>query len=244
MYTESELLAINPKDFNNRVLSKSEILEFFYSCNAAWLHNGDASSPHAELSSELCSNGYFNCREVLKHPNVCEVLAKQLYRKIKVLMQKSGENSVDWVIGSPYSAITFSYELAKIFRARHGFVEKGISDGGQDRMVWKGGTLSAGKKILQAEELISTTATLLKVYEAVQSQNEFSLNFLPVVGTIIHRPPALPAVYEGLQIVSLVEVAVFAVEQDKCPLCKLGSKRVRPKENWHELMKRISNHTS
>ena len=102
-------------------------------------------------------------------------------------------------------------------------------------MLWRRITIPAGAKVLQAEELITTIGTTREVRRAVTEGNAEQVEFLPFVGTIIHRPARLPMVYEGMEVVSLVERAVWAVDPSECPLCKAGSKRVKPKTHWAEL---------
>ena len=65
--------------------------------------------------------------------------------------------------------------------------------------------------------------------------NHEPIKWLPVVGTLVHRPPKLPVDYDGIEVVPLIETEVWAVEQKDCPLCKIGSPRYRPKGNWKKL---------
>lgn len=224
------MLEINPQPFRYRGVDENIILGWFNECDAVWLHDGDPQRPHAELASGRCSNGYFDCPRVLCYPNVCETLAVLLARKLK----DRGINP-DWVIGSAYSAITFSHEVAKAMRAMHGAVEKDPSDPNQKKMLWRRMTIPARAKVFQAEELITTIGTTQEVRRAVIEGNSEAVEFLPLVGTIIHRPATLPIAYKDMEVVSLVERAVWAVDPLDCPLCKAGSKRVKPKTHWAEL---------
>ncbi|GAF76555.1 unnamed protein product, partial [marine sediment metagenome] len=36
-------------------------------------------------------------------------------------------------------------------------------------------------------------------------------------------------------VVALIEKAIWAVDPSECPLCKQGSKPLRPKTNWKKL---------
>ncbi len=233
--TPEELKNLDPCSFRYRVLNEKEILELFEICDAVWIHDGDPKSPHAELTSGMCSNGYFNCSNVLKYPNICEILAYQLFRKIVWQLKENG--GVDWVVGSPYAAITFSYEIAKYFRAVHGFCEKSPID--SKKMVWRRDTIPASANVLQIEELITTGSTLRKIREAVTLGNPNPVKFLPIVGTLVHRPPDLSVRYEingqKIKVVSLIEKEIWAKDPSECPLCRAGSKRYRPKTHWKEL---------
>lgn len=220
-----------PQIFAKRTISPETILHWFEACDAVWLHDGDPRKPHAELTSGMCSNGYFNCPEVLKYPNLGEILAKQLVRRLKT----NGLEQVNWVIGSAYAAITFSYEVAKALGTIHGFVEKDPADPKGKRMLWRRMTIPAGALILQIEELITTSGTFKEVRRAVEEGNPEPVNFLPLVGVLVHRPPKLPIDYGDRKVVGLIEKEVWAVEPNECPLCKAGSPRYRPKTHWREL---------
>lgn len=227
---------LNPIDFQGKILSTQEILNVFNALNAAWVHDGDPQRPHAELTSGNCSNGFFDCLRVLCYPNLCEILAQQLARKLKA----AGIGNVDWVIGSPYAAITFSYEIAKALGAVHSFVEKDPEDPKKKKMLWQRATIPAGSIVLQIEELITTSGTFKEVRRAVTEGNTESIEFLPFVGCLVHRPPEPVKDYDGVRVVTLVEKVIWAVPPEQCHLCKAGSKRVRPKTHWNELVGKVS----
>lgn len=213
------------------LITPEMILDWFYERNAAWVHDGDPEKPHAKLTSGLCSNGYFNCPEVLKHPYLNQTLAQRLVRKL----EQNGIDRVDWVIGSPYSAITFSYEVAKIFGAIHSFAEKDPTDPEGKKMIWRRMTIPAGANVLQIEELVTTSGTFKKVQRAIEEGNAEPVNFLPEIGILIHRPSKLPVDYGDRKAIALVEKVVWSTEQENCLLCKAGSPRYSPKSHWREL---------
>jgi len=229
-------LSINPEDYDSIVLSPEEILQWFGDLDAAWMHDGDPKNPHAELTSGKCSNGFFDCMRVLCYPNLCEILARQLAKRfsedkiVAVVKPK-----VDWVVSSSYAAITFGHEVAKALGAKFGFTEKDPTDPKKQKQVWQRFTIPKDSNIFQVEELITTSGTFHEVRRAVKEGNSEPVNFLPVVGTLIHRPPELPVDYDGTTVVSLVERQIWAVDQKDCSLCAAGSPRYRPKTHWKEL---------
>jgi len=228
---EETVLDYDPRIFDNYYLSQEEILHWFDVLDAGWAHDGDPQKPHAELTSGKCSNAFYDCLRVLRHPNLNEILARQLTQKLKA----DGIGEVDWVIGSPYAAITFSYEVAKALGAIHWFAEKDPTDSKGKKMVWRRMTIPKGARVLQVEELITTSGTFKEVRRAVEQGNSEPVEFLPVVGVLIHRPPKLPVDYDGTKIIAVIEKEVWAIEPNECPLCREGSKRLRPKSNWKEL---------
>lgn len=215
---------------------QSSVEELFEKYDAAWMHDGDPTKPHAELTSGLCSNGYFDCPRVLCHPDVAQELA---WRFVDLLEYKEDEGvefgKVDWVIGSAYAAITFSYEFAHILGAIHGFTEKDPADPTGKKMLWRRMQIPAGARVLQIEELVTTSHTFREVRRAIEEGNIEPVEFLPVVGALAHRPPKLPADYGDVKVVALLEKEVWAMKPEDCPLCKTGSRRLRPKSNWAEL---------
>ena len=234
MIKDQEILAINPREYDNKCLSQENILEWFDLCDAAWVHDGDPKKPHAELTSGMCSNGFFDCMRVLKYPNLTEILAQQLAKKLQLRLCLPEERL--WVIGSPYAAITFSYEVAKALGAVHGFTEKDPADPKGKIMAWRRMALPVDTYVLQIEELITTSGTFQEVHRAVREGNSESVNLLPIIGALVHRPPKLPVYYNGSRkVIALIEREIWAVDPSICPLCKKGSARYRPKTHWAEL---------
>lgn len=235
MDDKKKVLNYDPRAFVTRVFEPEEILHWFDLLDAGWMHDGDPKRPHAELTSGKCSNGFFDCLRVLRHPNLNEILARQLVQRLKA----EGIERVNWIIGSPYAAITFSYEVAKLLFAVHGFVEKDPNDPKGKKMVWRRMTIPEGATVLQIEELITTSGTFQEVRRAVEAGNPDPVIFLPVVGALVHRPPKLPVTYDGRRVTALVEKEIWAVDPSECSLCKQGSKRVRPKTHWAELTGKV-----
>ena len=225
----------HPRYYEKIILPEQTILKWFKQRNAYWIHNGNPESPHAKLTRGLCSNGYFDCMRILCDPVINEILANQLANKLK----KCGVKHVDWVIGSDHSAATFSYEVAKAFMAKHDFTEKDPDDPERKKMLWKRLTIPKDSIVLDVEELITTSSTFREVRRAIEQGNNESIHFLPVVGAIIHRPPKLPIKHiineQEIKIISLIEKKIWTIEQEKCPLCQIGSPRYRPKTNWEKL---------
>ena len=141
----------------------------------------------------------------------------------------------DWVVGSPYAAITFSYEVVRQMGAMHGHAEKDPVD--PKRLRWSRFAIPEGATVLQAEELITTFGTTLAVRQAIEAENPAPVRFLPVVATLIYRPPSL-AVPPPFQVHALVECEIKTWTRDECPLHAQGSQALRPKEHWAELMKK------
>lgn len=103
-------------------------------------------------------------------------------------MKGAGIVRPDWVIGSAYAAITFSYEVAWYMGAIHGFVEKDQTDPEGKRMKWSRFAILAGSTFLQVEELVTTSGTLEQVHTVVHKENPE-----PVISFVKSGGISLPA---------------------------------------------------
>jgi orotate phosphoribosyltransferase len=197
----------------------------------AFDHEGDPKAPHAEWTGGLCADGYVNSRVVLADPENVKNLASMLIAKAE---RTSYIRQADWVVGSSYGAITLSYEMARQLKAHHGFVKKSATD--PKTMTWDELVIPANAVVLQCEELIATLGTTLKVREAVKVGNPYPVDFMPSVVTIHEYEGVQP---EPLTIVSLAtRRGVLTWPQSECPLCKQGSPRFRPAQNWEKFARK------
>jgi len=207
-------------------LTPEEIRHIFETCSALWLHSGDMTRPHAELTSGRCSNGFVDVLRVLRYTNLCELLARQLGIKITDVYK----GRVDWVVGSDHAAATLSFAVASFNGAQHDFTEKGPDK----TQLWKRFEIGRDEVVLQVEELVTTTGTLQAVRDGLRrAYPEHEVQFAPVVACLVHRAPTYE--FEGSPIVSLTHFDIQTWTPEECPLCAAGSQRVRPKHNWDAL---------
>ncbi|OGZ56762.1 MAG: hypothetical protein A3H64_02685 [Candidatus Ryanbacteria bacterium RIFCSPLOWO2_02_FULL_45_11c] len=240
MSEKLNLLDVCPEFFTTGVFNPAAaILTWLKNEDAYWEYQGESSSerPHAELSGGGCSNGFIDMPAILKYPYICEILGKELGKRLKM----SGVEA-DWVISSPYSAITLGHEVAKELGAIFGHPIKDPTDPKQKRMLWRGRLLPKGSRVLQVEELITTTSTIVEVRNAVEEVHKGKyLQWFAMVGTAVHRPALLPVVFAIPRIVALLEKEMQNYIKDKitgttnCPYCEVGSEKLRPRDNWAEL---------
>ncbi len=222
-----QLRALTQADFG-RDMAPEELRHIFETCDALWLHSGDPKDPHAELTSGRCSNGFIDTLRVLRYANLCEIMAGQLVRK---LGREYGEN-VDWVVGSDHAGATLSFAVAAQLLAQHDFTEKGESK----TQVWKRFAIQPDEVVLQVEELITTTGTLQAVREGIRAGNSHPILFAPLSLALIHRSSIYQ--FEGAPIVYMAHYNVDSWVPEECPLCAVGSERIRPKQNWERLVGR------
>jgi orotate phosphoribosyltransferase len=212
-------------------MPEKEILKLFHLCDAFWMHDGDPAKPHAELTSGKCSNGFIDCLRVLQYRNLSQILADQLAQKVRKLVPYT----IQVTIGSPMAGIYFADDLGEALNAPiRLFTEKDPKNPG--KMLWNRIQLRPEYRVLQVEELTTTSKTLNAVFEAVNEGNGGPVEWVPCVAILVHRPPKLPVTHYGdRQVIALIEKEIWAVDPAECPLCAAGSKRLRPKQNWAEL---------
>lgn len=217
------------------IITAAHVEEIYRRRHAIWEfdYGGDSRAPHAALTQELCADSYINSELVMHDPLIVELLAYNLVDRIKT----SGRIiPVDWVLGSSYGSITFSFEVAKQFGVRHGFTKKDPRE--PTRMVWDG-TIESGARVLRVEELVTTGGTASKVEHAVSAANP-GVRFLREVATVFWRPPADVFPDDSFSIIALVRRDMQTWSEHECPLCRGGSPRLRPRAHWRKFISRSS----
>jgi len=139
-----QLLTLDMLQFEFTDVSLAEFVHIFKLCRQYWMHDGNNAKPHAKLTSGKCSNGFINCWPVLSYPRFCMIMAQQCVRQLR----KHYEGPINWVIGSSYSSIDLTHDIAYILGARHGFTEKGP----EKQQLWSRMQIAPGETVLQAEE--------------------------------------------------------------------------------------------
>jgi orotate phosphoribosyltransferase len=223
--TTKELQNLTWQDLADREITEAEFKHIFSLCDALWVHDGNPAHPHAELTSGRCSNGFVDTLRVLRFTNICQLMAHQSMKKIEKLLDKP----VDWIIGSDHAAATFSFAVASFFNVQHDFTEKGP----EKTQLWKRFTIGKTETVLQVEELVATSSTVVAVREGLRRDNAESVTFVPFIFTLIDRSNVTEV--EGSPIHHLVHFDIWNAEPSECPLCKAGSPRLRPKKNWQQL---------
>lgn len=210
-----------------KVMTPDEVRSLLERSDALWLHSGDPSHPHAELTSGKCSDGFVDVLRALRFASVCYQLAAQLAAKIREVFNAG---HIDWVIGSDHAGAVFSQNVAIHLEAQHDFTEKGEGKS----QLWKRFKIKPGQVVLQVEELMTTSLTFQEVRKGMREGNDgVPITFAPVAGVLVHRSDVWEI--EETKIVPFVHYDIRVWEPSECPLCKQGSKRLRPKQNWAEL---------
>jgi orotate phosphoribosyltransferase len=225
-------IATNQLARTHGTLTQDGVTHILELCEALWLHSGDPAAPHAELTSGKCSNGFVDVLRALRYTNVCDILAYHMTHAIEAKLDTIDNGAgIEWVVGSDHAGAVFSHDVARWLGAQHDFTEKGGADGKQQ--IWKRFAIQPDAPVLQVEELMTTSGTLMAVRKGIREGNPNPVTFVPVVGVLVHRSDIYEV--EGAPVVYLAHYDISVWNPEECPLCAAGSKRLRPKKNWVEL---------
>ncbi len=191
------------------VLEQDRIFELFR-------ETGAMLEGHFVLSSGKHSDRYFQCALVLERPAKAEVLARELARRVREVHKQP----YDIVIGPALGAVTWAYEVARALNTRAQFTERK----GDAMELRRGFQVKPSDRVLVVEDVLTTGGSAREVIALLET-----LGVAPAaVGCIVNRSGGNPFAADGLQLFSLAEVQVKAWDPADCPLCKSGSKAVKP----------------
>ncbi|MGH7145190.1 MAG: phosphoribosyltransferase family protein [Planctomycetota bacterium] len=196
---------------------------------AIWRHDGNPHRAHALLTSGKHSNAFINTTLATCRPELlAEILAPG--SPYRARLPQAPRQAVDWVVGSAVGAIAWAYALAQALDALAGFTEK-TDDGG---MELKRFPIGPEHTVLVCEDVISTGGSTLKTIAGLKATG---CHILPVIATLVNRSGR--AALDGFAIEPVVTVEVEQWDAADCPLCRLGSEALRPKQNWARLTQKM-----
>ncbi len=215
---ENLAMALGPEAFDH----------IFKECDALWQHSGDPKDPHAELTSGMCSDGFVDVLRVLRYTTLCEIMAAQIADKV-IDLSYLGFPMPDWVIGSDHAGAVLAFEVARQLGVMSDFTEKGEGKS----QVWKRFQIEKGAKVLQVEELMTTSLTASEVRKGLVRGNLTPIEFVPYMFTLVNR--STQTTFENAPLHSVRQLTINTWDPSECPLCAAGSERVKPKANWAKL---------
>ena len=167
---------------------------------------------HFLLSSGKHSNQYIQCARALRYPWHAEQIIKIVCEKIKNL------KDINIIVGPAIGGIITSYEMGRQLGLESIFTER------IDRKVTlrRGFTVKKGTNVLISEDVITTGKSTLEVRDIMQ---EMGANVLGVACIVDRRPEKKDI---GMKIYSGIQIDIDIYDEKECPLCKQGSKPVKP----------------
>ncbi len=181
---------------------------------------------HFLLSSGNHSQFYLQSAKVLENPKTAEILAKELAKEIK-----KSSLQIDTVCSPALGGLLAGYELARALGVRFIFSERvqGVMS------IRRGFEVKNKEKVLICEDVITTGGSAMEAAKAIEDMGGEVVGFAALAnrgfckrqGSDIKRAEncKLP---ENLPLFALEDFTFEIFEPEKCPLCKEGSKAVKP----------------
>lgn len=232
------------RDYADHLLTWSELEWLLEVADCRWKHDGDPKKPHAALSAGGCSDTFINLGTMLRsYDGVCALLAWN----VMMLIPEEIRGQITWVVGSDKSATPLARSVAHLLRAKHGKMRK-TDDGGEKRQYWlqENGLIEKGDLVQQVEDLTVAGKTPQSVREGVRVGNTQleEICFSPILAMIVDCTVPQITQIGGSRVVSLARHETNNFAPGKCPLCAVGSPRLRPRgdqgRNWEVLMGRLT----
>ncbi len=181
---------------------------------------------HFLLSSGNHSNRYLQSAKVLENPKTAELLLGELAKMIK-----NADTKVDTVCSPALGGLLAGYELAKTLGVRFIFTER------VDKIMTlrRGFQVQKGEKVLICEDIITTGGSALEAAKVIESQGGEIVGFSAIANRGFcsiygsdkeqKKECKLP---KNLPFFALGDFEFEIYEPDSCPLCKEGSKAIKP----------------
>ena len=187
-------------------MTQEEVLNVFKKSNA--LLEG-----HFLLTSGLHSNRYLQCALVLQHPEQALELGAALAAKLFALVEKP-----DFVIAPAVGGILVAHEAARAAGVRALFAER------QDGVLKlrRGFEIHPGEKAWVVEDVVTTGGSTKETMDVVTKAGGVVL----AVGSLIDRSGGRADLGVPRAALAALNVPTFTAQE--CPLCKAGSKAVKP----------------
>jgi orotate phosphoribosyltransferase len=168
---------------------------------------------HFRLTSGLHSDRYLQCALVLQNPRQAETLGAALADRLRAL-----GNQPDLVIAPALGGILVAHEVARALGVRGLFAER------QDGMLTlrRGFRIEPGEKAYVVEDVVTTGGSTKETMEVVLKAGAVVL----AAGSLIDRSGGRTDL--GVPRVALAVLDVPAFSPEECPLCKTGSKAIKP----------------
>jgi len=166
---------------------------------------------HFLLTSGLHSNIYFQCAKVFQYPWHSTDLCRGIAENYK-------NSDIGVVVSPAVGGIVVGQEVARQLNVRSIFTER--VDG--KMTLRRGFELKEGEKVLVVEDVTTTGGSVKEVIEIVKQRGADLMG----VGAVVDRSGG--TVDFGVPYFSLVTMKVENYEPDQCPMCRQGSKPVKP----------------
>lgn len=181
---------------------------------------------HFLLSSGNHSDTYLQSAKVLENPKNAQILAQALASQITQY-----NIDVDCVCSPALGGILAGYELARALNVRFIFTERVAGE----MTLRRGFEVKAGERIVICEDIITTGGSALESAQCLQDRGAkivayaglANRGFCKRVNTNLEKKAEckLP---DDIPLFGLKDFIFDIYQEEDCPLCKQGSKAIKP----------------
>jgi orotate phosphoribosyltransferase len=165
---------------------------------------------HFQLSSGLHSTRYLQCARVLMSPPLAAELCVRLAEAWR------GERP-QLIVGPALGGVVVAYELARAFGVPSIFAER---ENGKFALR-RGFSVAPGTKVIVCEDVVTTGGSASEVIELLKGLGANVIGVTCLIQRTNQNPFSVP-------LASLATVIPPTWKPEECPLCKEGSKAVKP----------------
>lgn len=256
LYRDAHVVRERANSIGVMSMHTSEVrLARFRQIKSFWAHSGDPAEPHVILSSgdlseaALTSGGlspevvaaapeggdhsdfFHNWKNTLTvDPRFAEQCVDDLGELIRTHLTSFGYQFPTAIVGPQTGATYIAERLAKVFGCRSASPRKDLSTGARTFIFEEEtGLLQEGDIVLHVEDTVTTLGSVADV-EMSATKLVSDISFLPFAACIMNRSGKTHA--HGKFLLALETQPAQKWSKFGCPLCKAGSKAVKPKDIW------------
>ena len=210
---------------------------------ALWKHDGNPKRPHALLTKGGHSNGFFHGQILLYdlprlgYELCCDFYERLILDQIETIRGiHDGGNSVS-VISPAMGAVPLATLLGVVMNVGS-CITMPVGEGKDKTFILEKRFKVKGKILIPAEDVITSGDSVIKTIDVAQREGA---TIAPIILVICNRSGLTEI--GGCKIVSFFDIPMMNWTPEECPLCKLGSAAIRPKDkldgvdNWELLSK-------
>ncbi len=176
-----------------------------------YTETGALLTGHFLLSSGLHSDKYLQSALVLQQPELATRLCAALGKQFR-------DANIQVVIAPALGGILVAHETARALGVRGIFAERQSGE----LTLRRGFSIEKGERVLVVEDIITTGKSIKETMAVVRNAGGTVVS----AGSLIDRSGGTADL--GVPYRSLATLAVPTYKPDACPLCKAGSKPVKP----------------
>jgi orotate phosphoribosyltransferase len=180
-------------------LTEEQVLKLFTESGA--LLNG-----HFKLTSGRHSDVYYEKFEVLKNPNVCTPLCKEMAALF-------AEENIQTVVGPTTGGILIAYVVAETLGVNALYAEAGEDN---KRIFKRGFSLEKGERVLIVDDVVTTGRSLFEVSDLVESYDAEVVGY----GALLDRSGEKVDFKYPLKALTRVDAETW--DPADCPMCGKG----------------------